>query len=60
MSRVSPLDTRLADIEADADKRAAPKRELDALTSQKNDVDAQLAKMRQVFALGTFLDTLAS
>jgi hypothetical protein len=43
----------LADIEEDgARRRAAIQRELDELTKQKHDVDAQLAKMRQVFALG--------
>jgi hypothetical protein len=47
----------IADIETDADKRRAVlKRELDELTRQKTDVDAQLAKMRQVFALGALGD----
>ena len=50
----------LADIEAAGDKRRATiKRELDELTRQKNDIDGQLAKMRQVFAVGAFLDTPA-
>jgi vacuolar-type H+-ATPase subunit H len=49
----------LADIDADADKRrGALKRELDELTRQKNEVDAQLAKMRQVFALGALGDVV--
>ncbi len=51
----------LTEIEADADKRRAVlKRELDELTRQKNDIDAQLAKMRQLFAVGAFLDIPAS
>jgi hypothetical protein len=47
-----------ADLEADADKRrAAVQKELDELTRQKAEVDEQLAQMRQLFAVGTFLDT---
>jgi uncharacterized phage infection (PIP) family protein YhgE len=50
----------LADIETDADKRRAVlKRELDELTKQKTEIDEQLAKMRQVFAVGAFLDAPA-
>jgi hypothetical protein len=46
----------LADIEADGDKRrAAIKKELDELTRQKNDVDAKLAQMRQLFGVGSIL-----
>jgi hypothetical protein len=47
----------LADLEADTDKRrAAGKRELDELTRQKSEIDAQLAQMRQLFAVGAFID----
>ena len=47
----------LADFEADADtRRAAITRELDELNRQKNDVDDQLAKMRQLFAVGALGD----
>lgn len=47
----------LAGLEADAGKRRAVlKRELDELTRQKTDIDAQLANLRQVFAVGAFLD----
>jgi hypothetical protein len=47
----------LTDLEADADKRrTAINKELDELTRQKNDVDAKLAQMRQLFAVGSFLD----
>jgi hypothetical protein len=35
-------------------------REVDELKKQKSDIDGQLAKMRQVFAVGAFLDTPAS
>ena len=50
----------LADLEADADKRRTVlQKELDELTRQKNDVDAKLAQMRQLFAVGSFLDTPA-
>ena len=35
-------------------------KELDELTKQKNDVDAKLAQMRQLFSVSTFLDTPAS
>jgi hypothetical protein len=51
----------LADIEADADKRrAAVQKELDELTKQKNEVDAKLAQMRQIFSVSSFLETPAS
>jgi hypothetical protein len=35
-------------------------KELDELTRQKNEVDAKLAQMRQIFSVSTFLDTPAS
>jgi hypothetical protein len=51
----------LADIEVDADKRRAVlHKELDELTRQKNEVDAKLAQMRQLFAVSAILDTPAS
>ncbi|HVT66113.1 MAG TPA: cellulose-binding protein, partial [Trebonia sp.] len=44
-------------IEAEAGKRrAAAQKELDELTRQKNEIDEQLAQMRQLFAVGTILD----
>jgi vacuolar-type H+-ATPase subunit H len=47
----------LADVDADADKRrAAVQKELEDMTKQKAEIDEQLAKMRQVFAVGSFLD----
>jgi hypothetical protein len=51
----------LADLEADADKRRATvQKELDELTRQKAEIDDKLAQMRQLFAVGAFLDTPAS
>ena len=51
----------LADFEAEADKRrSAVQKELEELTKQKNEIDEQLAKMRQIFSVGSFLDTPAS
>jgi hypothetical protein len=42
----------LTDIEAEGDKRkAAIQRELDELTKQKNEVDAKIAAMRQLFSV---------
>ena len=35
-------------------------KELDELTKQKNDVDAKLAQMRQLFAVSAILDAPAS
>jgi vacuolar-type H+-ATPase subunit H len=51
----------LADLESDADKRRATlQKELDELTRQKAEIDDKLAQMRQLFAVGAFLDTPAS
>jgi hypothetical protein len=48
----------LADFEADAAKRRAVlQKELDELTRQKAEIDDKLAQMRQLFAVGAFLDT---
>ncbi|MGH3279241.1 MAG: DivIVA domain-containing protein, partial [Trebonia sp.] len=46
----------LADFEADtAKRRSATQKELDELTKQKNEVDAKLAQMRQLFAGSSLL-----
>ena len=50
----------LADLETDAGKRRATlSKELDELTRQKSEIDDKLAQMRQLFAVGAFLDTPA-
>ena len=51
----------VADFEAEAGKRrAAVQKELEELTKQKAEIDEQLAKLRQVFSMGSFLDAPAS